>query len=215
MEKIEAVNFCAASVKIGMTTTFKIAILGEHNVGKTCIMKRYVDGSFDPTEKATIGLASSNREYNVDGAQFVMNIWDTSGLERHRSVAPSYYRGSNACVLVYDLSNSDSVEALSYWLDEFSTIVNSEPLGSEIPIIVFGNKCDLNYEESTFQDANRFKENHSLGGHYKVSALSGENLEDAFEDLLKNLIKRSTGTAPLRLDKNLAETSNSSFFSCC
>jgi small GTP-binding protein len=169
-----------------MTTppTLKITLLGEPNVGKTSIIGRFVDGVFDKTYSATIGVSFLTKTVQWNNSSYTLNIWDTSGSERHRSVAPNYYRGTDACILVYDVSNRETLEPLSYWHDEFTSLAGSGSQNVNVPIILLGNKADLGVDESLVAEAKQFADVHGVAEHFVVSALSGQNVEDAFNMLV-------------------------------
>lgn len=171
-----------------MTTedwTLKITLIGEFFVGKTSIIGRFVDGTFDETYSATIGFSFLSKAITFRDQHYTLNIWDTSGSERHRAVAPNYYRGTDGCILVYDVSNPKSLEPLSYWYEEFSSRVQTGLEANAVPTILLGNKADLGYEESTVADAKQFAESHGIADHFVVSALSGQNIEQAFERMVE------------------------------
>lgn len=166
--------------------TLKITLIGEHFVGKTSLIGRFVDGTFDTTYSATIGFSLLSKTVKYNDEVYNLDIWDTSGSEKHRAVAPNYYRGTDGCILVYDVSDPKSLEPLSYWYDEFSTYVKTGSDPNSVPTLLLGNKCDLGYEETTVNEAKQFADTHDIGGenHFIVSACSGENVEAAFEKLV-------------------------------
>ena len=165
--------------------TLKITLIGEYFVGKTSIIGRFVDGTFDETYSATIGFSFLSKSIKFHEQTYTLNIWDTSGSERHRAVAPNYYRGTDGCILVYDVSNPKSLEPLSYWYEEFSSRVHTGLESNAVPTILLGNKGDLGYEESTVEEAKLFAESHNISDHFVVSALSGQNIEQAFERMVE------------------------------
>ena len=150
----------------------KVTVLGEYFVGKTSIIGRFVGGVFDETYSATIGFS------------FLSNIWDTSGSERHRAVAPNYYRGTDGCVLVYDLTNPKSLNQLSYWYDEFNSLTEEKDSDEPIPVILIGNKADLQYNDEVEEEAMKFCRKHNIENHFIVSANTGLNVEEAFQSLV-------------------------------
>lgn len=162
----------------------KITIIGEYFVGKTSIISRFVEGVFDDTYQATIGFTFLSKTVSYQGKEYTLNIWDTSGSERHRAVAPNYYRGSDGCILVYDLSNPNSLEPLNFWYEEFQNLATKSG-ASAIPALLIGNKSDLPYDQATFDSAQQFAEKHDIKDHYKASALSGENVNTAFDALVR------------------------------
>lgn len=164
--------------------SLKITLLGEFFVGKTSITSRFIEGTFDDTYSATIGVKFLSKEVTYNDRKYVLNVWDTSGSERYRSVAPNYYRGSDGCILVYDLSNIKTLEPLKYWLEEFRSL-SSTASDSSVQVILVGNKSDLEHSEDTVLAAEQFAEKHGIIKHIKTSALTGENVEEAFNALVE------------------------------
>ena len=166
-------------------TQLKITVIGEYFVGKTSVINRFVDGTFDNIYSATIGFSFLSKKIFIEEKPFLLNIWDTSGSERHRSVAPNYYRGSDGCILVYDLTNPSSLSSLEYWYQEFKNLSINSGIENIIPTILIGNKADLSYEESTLKEAENFALNHNIEKHILTSALNGLNIENAFKSLVE------------------------------
>jgi small GTP-binding protein len=167
-----------------LVITLKIIVLGEPGVGKTSIIGRFVNGTFDQTYKATVGFSHHSRTVDADGEKYALDVWDTCGSERFRSVAPTYYRGSDACILVYDATQLKTVEALSYWYEEFSSIVNTD-IGSNVPVLIVGNKSDEPRDDTTVKKALFLKDALGFSEHYLVSARSGQNIEAPFLRLVE------------------------------
>ncbi|KDO21184.1 hypothetical protein SPRG_11043 [Saprolegnia parasitica CBS 223.65] len=97
----------------------KVIILGDSGVGKTSLMNQYVNQKFSTQYKATIGADFLTKEIMLDEKLVTMQIWDTAGQERFQSLGVAFYRGADACVLVYDITNPTSFDKLDSWRDEF------------------------------------------------------------------------------------------------
>ena len=127
----------------------KVIILGDSSVGKTSLMNMYVNRKFNNQYKATIGADFLTKEVMVDPAGggeqrlVTMQIWDTAGQERFQSLGVAFYRGADACILVFDLTQKKSFDALTTWKEEF--LIQSSPPGEPkaFPFVVLGNKSDL------------------------------------------------------------------------
>ena len=125
----------------------KIVILGDCFVGKTSILDRYINSKFSNTYKATLGLNFLTQDIFINNKHYIINLWDTAGSERFRSVNTIFYRGADACILVFDQTNYQTFNNISFWYDEF--LINAAPRKpDEFPFILIGNKADLmdNYE---------------------------------------------------------------------
>ena len=98
---------------------FKIVIIGDSNVGKSCLIHRYVKSQYFKDFKPTIGAEFSNKEVLIDGKIVVTQIWDTAGQERYQSLSTSFYRGADWWAIVFDLTNKDSFDSLNQWRKDF------------------------------------------------------------------------------------------------
>ncbi|KAI0832497.1 P-loop containing nucleoside triphosphate hydrolase protein [Trametes gibbosa] len=117
----------------------KIVIMGNTGVGKTSLLHRYTQGKFDPKNTtSTTGAFFVTKKVTVDGTKVRLQLWDTAGQERFRSMAPMYYRGANAALLLYDITNASSFEDVRGWLEELKK--NCSP---DLIIYIVGAKADL------------------------------------------------------------------------
>ena len=117
----------------------KVVIIGDSNVGKTCLITRYVDEKFGDTQP-TIGAL--HRMKSVNGVD--LDLWDTAGQEQYKSLTRNFYRNSNGVIIVYDVTNKSSFEKVQEWVQ--SVYDNTE---RSIQMVLVGNKIDLNREVST------------------------------------------------------------------
>ncbi|XP_024416362.2 ras-related protein Rab-18 isoform X2 [Desmodus rotundus] len=119
-------------------TTLKILIIGESGVGKSSLLLRFTDDTFDPELAATIGVDFKVKTISVDGNKAKLAIWDTAGQERFRTLTPSYYRGAQGVILVYDVTRRDTFVKLDNWLNELETYCTR----NDIVNMLVGNKID-------------------------------------------------------------------------
>ncbi|XP_076331478.1 putative Ras-related protein Rab-33 isoform X2 [Tachypleus tridentatus] len=118
---------------------FKIIVIGDSNVGKTCLTFRFCGGSFPVKTEATIGVDFREKTIEIEGEEHKLQIWDTAGQERFRkSMVQHYYRNVHAVVFVYDVTKIESFESLSHWIEECDQF----QLTTTIPRVIVGNKCD-------------------------------------------------------------------------
>jgi len=115
----------------------KIIILGDSGVGKTSLMQQYVSHKFDSRYKATIGADFLTKDIEINGQTVTLQIWDTAGQERFQSLGSAFYRGADACVLVFDVTQQDSFAHVGSWLEEFSIQAGRRDC------VLIGNKTDL------------------------------------------------------------------------
>ena len=123
----------------------KIIILGDSGVGKTSLMNQYCNKRFSNQYKATIGADFLTKEVTIDDKLVTLQIWDTAGQERFQSLGVAFYRGADACILVYDITNEKSFEQLNSWRDEFLTQANPRD-PDNFSFVVIGNKVDKETE---------------------------------------------------------------------
>jgi len=115
----------------------KVIILGDSGTGKTSLMNRYMLQKFDNRYKATIGADFLARDIEVNGQLVRLQIWDTAGQERYQSLGSAFFRGADACILVFDVTQQESFAHISSWLDEFSIQAGRRDC------VLLGNKIDL------------------------------------------------------------------------
>ena len=117
---------------------FKLVLLGDTAVGKSCLVVRFVRDEFFEFQEPTIGAAFLTQSVQLDSSVVKFEIWDTAGQERYRSLAPMYYRGAAAAIVVFDLSNKDSYNGAKSWVKEL--LRRGDP---NVVIALAGNKADL------------------------------------------------------------------------
>ncbi|XP_063414747.1 putative Ras-related protein Rab-33 [Mytilus trossulus] len=139
---------------------FKIIVIGDSNVGKTCLTYRFCCGKFPDKTEATIGVDFRERMVEVDKEQIKLQLWDTAGQERFRkSMVQHYYRNVHAVVFVYDVTKMSSFESMPAWIEE----CDRHNLNQEIPRILVGNKCDMKAKVAINTNlAQKFADSHSM-----------------------------------------------------
>ncbi|XP_018584738.1 ras-related protein Rab-33B [Scleropages formosus] len=119
---------------------FKIIVIGDSNVGKTCLTYRFCGGKFLKNPEATIGVDFRERSVVIDGETVKLQIWDTAGQERFRkSMVEHYYRNVHAVIFVYDVTKLSTLESMPEWIEECAR----QCVPPAVPRILVGNKCDL------------------------------------------------------------------------
>ncbi|XP_072170491.1 ras-related protein Rab-8-like [Diadema setosum] len=165
--------------------SYKILLIGGSSVGKTCLLRRYVEGDFPTNSKATLGLDFKIRTMVLDREEMRLQLWDTSGQERFRSMTQAYYRGAAGVVLVYDVTAEDSFSTLSDWLGDVGMYAPEN-----VKVILVGNKCDVEEERSVSRQAGEeFAKEHGLK-HFEASAVTNQNVVEAFEYLARLLMEQ-------------------------
>ncbi|CAG9332577.1 unnamed protein product [Blepharisma stoltei] len=162
---------------------FKLVILGNSNVGKTCIVHRFANESFLEGSTPTIGANFLTKQMTLsDGKRIKLEVWDTAGQERYKSLTPMYYKGSSAALIIYDITQPSTLEGAKDWIKELK---NHGP--ANIIVGLVGNKLDLNRNVSKETGMDTAQRNMSL--FFEVSAKTGENISEMFQEIANRLPK--------------------------
>eukprot|EP00700_Malawimonas_jakobiformis_P003811 EC726731.1.p1 GENE.EC726731.1~~EC726731.1.p1 ORF type:complete len:208 (+),score=33.86 EC726731.1:110-733(+) len=168
---------------------FKLVLLGDSAVGKSSLVLRFVRGQFSEYQESTIGAAFLTQTVNVNDVTVKFEIWDTAGQERCHSLAPMYYRGAAAAIVVYDITSKDSFERAKSWVQELQ-----RQGSSNIVIALAGNKLDLEAQRKVdYEEARRYAEENGVM-FMETSAKTAQNVRDLFLQIAQKLPK----TAPSR-----------------
>ena len=117
---------------------FKIIVVGESNVGKTNIISRYLKDEFKLDVINTLGVELGTKYLNIHDKKIKLQIWDTAGQERYHAITSAYFKGSQGCFIVYDITNENSFDNVDKWFENAKKLANKDA-----SIILIGNKCDL------------------------------------------------------------------------
>ncbi|XP_028311917.1 ras-related protein Rab-26-like [Gouania willdenowi] len=167
--------------------SFKVMLVGDSGVGKTCVLVRFKDGAFlAGSFISTVGIDFRNKVLNIDGVKVKLQIWDTAGQERFRSVTHAYYRDANALLMLYDVTNKSSFDNIQAWLTEIH-----EYAQQDVVLMLLGNKADATHDRVVKrEDGERLAKEFGVP-FMETSARSGLNVELAFTAVAKELKHRS------------------------
>nr|XP_033773186.1 ras-related protein Rab-18-B-like [Geotrypetes seraphini] len=165
-------------------TTLKLLLIGESGVGKSSLLLRFTDDHFDPQLGSTIGVDFKVKKMNIDGNHVKLAIWDTAGQERFRTLTPSYYRGAQGVILVYDVTRRETLQKLMTWLNELETYSTKANL---VKMLV-GNKIDKSDREVERSQGLQFARKHSML-FIEASAKTRDGVQCAFEEVVEKIIQ--------------------------
>lgn len=167
---------------------FKIIIAGDSGVGKTSLVRRYVDNKFIPAKKATIGIDYflKNIKIKYPGLEttIALQIWDLAGEEKYRSFLPIYLPGTQGLFLVY----SEDIKKSFKYLSEFLETLN-QLLKQKIPIILIKAKNDLEQTSIEHEEVQNFMTKFEIKDFFDTSAKTGENVNQAFQKITELMVK--------------------------
>ncbi|XP_015741251.1 ras-related protein Rab-18-B-like isoform X2 [Coturnix japonica] len=176
----------------GNGITVKLILIGDSAVGKSSLLLRFAEGSFEPNLKPTICVDFKVKKMVVNGHTVQLAIWDTAGQERFRTLNPSYYRGTQGIVLVYDVTRKDTFTGLESWLKELEIYTTN----SNTVKMLVGNKTDKPDREVERKEGLQFAKKRSLL-FIETSAKTQDGVQHAFEELVIKILQ-----TPNLLDKS-------------
>ena len=163
--------------------SFKIIVIGDSNVGKSCLTNRAAKDKFSSDYSPTLGFEFRTFSTNIENKIIKLQVWDTCGQEVYRSLISNFYRNSSLAMMVYSINSKESFLNINRWLKEIK--INSNP---DIKIILIGNKADLeNEREVTYEEAKKYKEENQILFFEETSAKTGLNAKKVFEESAKIL----------------------------
>ena len=183
---------------------FKVILVGESGVGKTCIIKQYIDNNFDSEEIPTIAGQEVFKEIKIGKETVKLTIWDTCGQEQFRSINSIFMKKSNIVIFVYDITNQKSFDELKdYWSKE---VMNY--LGKDVVFAVAGNKSDL-YEDQVISADEGIEFAKSINAFFKeTTATDNENISDLFNSVTEECLKKKLGVNIIKDNSNSNKNTN-------
>eukprot|EP00923_Selenidium_pygospionis_P034798 GHVN01060532.1.p1 GENE.GHVN01060532.1~~GHVN01060532.1.p1 ORF type:complete len:206 (+),score=27.36 GHVN01060532.1:81-698(+) len=170
---------------------FKLLLIGDSGVGKSCLLLRFADDVYTASFIATIGVDFKIRTIEQDGKIIKLQIWDTAGQERFRTITSSYYRGAHGIIIVYDVTDRESFNNVKIWMQE----IDKYAMESVNKLLV-GNKSDLSSKRVV-----NYEEGKDLADSYGIkfietSAAKKDNVDEAFQVMSKEIKERVLSVGP-------------------
>ena len=178
--------------------SFKVVLVGESGVGKTSIITKFIDETFQEDQQSTTGGTFSTKSVICDGGKILkFEIWDTAGQERYRALTKMFYKDANAAIMVYDITRKDSFDELkNYWSEQ---IKESSPEG--IIKVIAANKSDL-FEHEALDESIAREFAQEIGAFYiTTSAKNSDGINNLFEEIAK----KHTGSTTVTIKKDEEE----------
>ncbi|KAM0688398.1 Ras- protein Rab-13 [Conglomerata obtusa] len=194
--------------KVTSATRYKVLIVGESNVGKTSILTRFTENTFEHRVANTIGIDFTKKDVQIDNRTVCLQVWDTAGQERFRSITKSYYRGADAILLVFSLTDEKTFNSIDWWMRS----IRQEIDDIAVPIVLVGSKVD----EDKYKDYKKYedKANEMDMKFICTSAKTGFNVEEVFvyvaRKILENDVKEKKSKNGFKLSAEFVKKSG-----CC
>jgi Ras-related protein Rab-1A len=169
---------------------FKVLLIGDSSVGKTSVLLRYVDDTFNPEFQTTIGVDFKISTFQLNGKVIKLQLWDTAGQDRFKNIVASYYRGAHGIMLTFDITNLTSFQNITRWYDEAQNY-----LQKSVPKLLIGNKSDLASQRTVkIEEAKALADR--LGVEYvETSAKNSQNVKLAFESLSRSILNNAPSSS--------------------
>ena len=163
---------------------FKVVVVGDSGVGKTNLIKRFINNEFKSDSKATVGVEILSKNFIINNEIFKIEIWDTAGQERYKSITTAYYKGAKGAMIIYDVTNQNSFNNVDKWFNEIK-----DKASKNINLIMIGNKTDLDDKKVVSSEDSLDKAKNFDIPVMETSALNASNVKEAFYLILKEMYK--------------------------
>jgi len=164
---------------------FKILLIGDSKVGKSCLLLRYADDTYTDSYLSTIGIDFKVRTVELNGRTVKLQIWDTAGQERFRTITSSYYRGAHGIIIVYDVTDQETFNNVNVWLNEIDRYASDNVIK-----LLVGNKSDLTSQKVVdYNTAKEFADRLNIT-LLETSAMNATNVEQVFYTMVTEIQNR-------------------------
>uniref|UniRef100_A0A7S0ZZX3 Uncharacterized protein n=1 Tax=Noctiluca scintillans TaxID=2966 RepID=A0A7S0ZZX3_NOCSC len=168
---------------------FKLLLIGDSGVGKSCLLLRFPDDTYTESYVSTIGVDFKIRSLEHEGQTIKLQLWDTGGQERFRTITSRYYRGAHGIIIVYDVTDRESFKNVQNWVGEIEKYA-----GDGVSKLLVGNKCDLASKKVVSTDEAKELADSLNMRLLETSAKNAHNVEEAFNTMAGEIKKRVAST---------------------
>lgn len=186
----------------------KIVIIGDSNVGKTSIIDQFIENKFGDTKPSIGALHKLKNIKNNAGDDVQLDIWDTAGQEKFKSIVPMYYKGSKGIIIVFDITSEDSFEGAKKWIKDIESNNNSATL------ILVGNKTDLGESRTVSTDQAYTYATGKNMTYFECSAKNNENVVEIFKSVADKILKTNENMNTSKLTMNASPQTRESGYCC-
>lgn len=168
------------------STTYKVLILGDSSVGKTSLLIRFIDGRYDDSGLASIGMDLKIKFLKHKDRKIQLELWDTAGQERFHCITKNYFKGTDGIIILYDITNRTTYLNVKNWMTSIKETLNLKDLG----VVLCGNKCDCDDSERnvTYEDGKKIADNYGVD-FMETSSKDDINVNQAFISLIEGMMK--------------------------
>lgn len=178
------INYNQMEQKPSYDHLIKLLIIGNSGVGKSSILLQFVEKTFTDNFISTIGIDYRVRSITIDGKRIKLQVWDTGGQERFKTITKAYYRGAMGIILVYDVTDESSLLSIKEWIDDIKTSITSDTTSD---IVIVANKCDLDNKMAVdYTNGKALAEEHGMK-FFKTSAKDSVSVENVFLTIAKDI----------------------------
>jgi len=190
----------------------KVLVVGDVATGKTSAIQRYVKNVFSKDYQTTIGVDFALKKVHANGLDINVQLWDIAGQERFSGLSRIFYTHAVAAIVVYDLFNRESFNSAEKWKRDIDAKVFL-PSGSNIPVLLLGNKCDMEAEGQTpcasDSEIDEFVREHKFYAHFKCSAKTGENIVAGCTHLVNRIAENTLREQEVEKESKASESASS------